>query len=241
VWLVKTDSNGDPQWNQTLGTGDAVSLLQTTDGGYAIAGQTENPNSNFMLLKVDSNGNLQWNRTYFHQDENSLCSVVQTSDGGYALGGWMWLRTNGGGPNIAIVKTNATGNMQWTQYYGAGTAFTMTKTSDGGFAIAGSKLVKVDAAGNEQWEIGLGEQPSSIIQTQDGGYAIAGEAYLNDTSQAWLAKIDAANTNQTTQPLVTPSPTIPEFPTWIILPLAVTTAVIVFMVIRKKSLNQSTR
>ena len=117
-----------------------------------------------------------------------------------------------GRPNIAIVKTNAMGNVQWTQYYGSGPVFSMTKTSDGGFAIAGSELVKVDAAGNEQWEIGLGGQASSVIQTQDGGYAIAGNANINQTaSGAWLVKINVANANQTTQPTTSPSSTVPEF------------------------------
>jgi hypothetical protein len=228
VWLVKTDSHGNPQWNQTLGEGQAYSLVQTTDGGYAIASDP-----NFLLIKADSNGNLQWNRTYGNPDKDEAYSVVQTSDGGYALGGWMWLRSNGGGPNYAIVKTDATGNMQWTQYYGAGPAWTMTKTSDGGFAIAGTKLVKVDAAGNEQWSINVKEFAYSVVQTRDGGYATAGSTSEN-TSQAWLAKIDAANTNQTTQPstspLVTPSPTNPEFPTWTIPPVLIIAVVAVVLV-----------
>lgn len=212
VWLVKTDSVGNQQWNQTLGVGKADSLVQTTDGGYAITGEPES--AQFMLLKTDTNGNLQLNETYGSSDEGSAYSIVQTSDGGYALGGWMWLRSNGGNPNIAIVKTNATGNEQWTQYYGVDTAGTITKTSDGGFAIAADILVKVDAAGSEQWGIGLlNQQAYSVIQTQDGGYAIAGQALLNGTTYASLTKINAATPNQTTQPSLSPSPTVPEFNT----------------------------
>ena len=210
VWLVKTDWKGNPQWNQTLDAGDGFSLIQTSDGGYAIAGEPDN--AQFMLLKTDPNGNLQLNETYGDSDEGWASSVVQTNDGGYAIGGYMWLRSNGGGPNIAIVKTDAAGSVQWTQYYGSGVVFSMTQTSDGGFAIAGDELVKADSFGNEQWEIGLGGQASSVIQTQDGGYAIAGYAAINQTvSGAWLVKIDVANANPTTQPTTSPSPTVPEF------------------------------
>ncbi len=42
-WLVKTDADGNMQWNQTYGGIDedkARVVIQTVDGGYVIAGQT---------------------------------------------------------------------------------------------------------------------------------------------------------------------------------------------------------
>lgn len=115
---------------------------------------------------------------------------------------------HGGGQNIAIVKTDAAGNLQWNQTYGAGEGYSMTKTSDGGFAIAGTKLVKTDAAGNMQWSLSFEgdnstNQAYSVIQTSDGGYAVAGSyAY------AWLAKINpVTSTNLTAQPSRSSSPT----------------------------------
>ena len=211
VWLVKTNSSGDLQWSQTYGLGDANSLIQTSDGGYAIAGQTLNPDSYYLLIKADSSGNLEWNTTYYHMDENFLCTVAQTSDNGYALGGWIWLRSNGGGPNMAITKTNSTGGEEWTDYYGAGSTFSMTKTNDGGFALAGNGLVKVDSSGNKQWATSLSGQPSCVIQTSSG-YAISGNSNINTTASGpWLTKIDVINPNQTTQPSNSPTSTVPEF------------------------------
>ena len=43
VWLVKTDADGDAQWDQTYGgtaSDVAYSVAQTTDGGYVVAGHT---------------------------------------------------------------------------------------------------------------------------------------------------------------------------------------------------------
>lgn len=43
LWLVKTDSAGNMQWNKTYGgTNDeyADSLVETSDGGYALGGST---------------------------------------------------------------------------------------------------------------------------------------------------------------------------------------------------------
>jgi hypothetical protein len=224
VWLVKTSSSGDLQWSKTYGLGDANSLIQTSDGGYAMAGQTLSPNPQYLLIKADSRGNLEWNTTYYHEDENSLCSVVQTSDGGYALGGWIWLRSNGGGPNMAITKTDSLGNEQWTNYYGKDLTFAMTKTIDGGFALASLQLVKVDNAGNQQWRwtIGFSGQPSCLIQTYDGGYALCGYSGYN-SSDPWLTKIDVANPNQTPQPSnsqsIKQTPSVPELSWLVILPL----------------------
>ena len=121
---------------------------------------------------------------------------------------------------MAITKTDSAGNEQWTNYYGAGSAFTMTKTNDGGFALAGQRLVKVDRAGSQQWAIGLSGQPSCVIQTSDGGFALSGNSNINTTATGpWMTKIDVTNLNQTTQPSNSPSPTatntpipIPEFP-----------------------------
>ena len=242
VWLVKTNSSGVLQWSKTYGLGDANSLIQTSDGGYAIAGQTLNPNSYYLLIKADSSGNQEWNQTYYHMDENFLCTVAQTSDNGYALGGWIWLRSNGGGPNMAITKTNSTGGEEWTDYYGAGSTFSMTKTNDGGFALAGNRLVKVDSAGNQQWSIGIsGGQPSCVIQTSDGGYSLSGNAESSDVP--WLTKIDVTNPNQTTQPSngpsATPIPThsVPEFSALVVLPLFLSMLLIAVILRHRKTAN----
>ena len=43
VWLVKTDSLGNQQWNKTYGGKEfdwASCVIQTKDGGYALAGST---------------------------------------------------------------------------------------------------------------------------------------------------------------------------------------------------------
>ena len=63
-WLVKTDSYGNIEWSQTHGgsEGDiAHSLVETSDGGYVIAGETSSfgaGGTDFWLVKTDEYGNI---------------------------------------------------------------------------------------------------------------------------------------------------------------------------------------
>ena len=182
IELIKTDSTGNQQWAKTVGTGHAHSLIQTADEGYALV--TYSTTADFLLTKIDSTGTVQWSKNYGGRDKNSASSVIQTSDQGFVVGGSIWLRSDGGGFNLAIVKTDPLGIETWTKYYGAGFMRGLLQTSDGGFAVVNNPLVKVDAEGNKQWELSLGNQTQiySAIQTQNGGYAVA----ENSGSRGWI-------------------------------------------------------
>ena len=61
-WLVKTDSYGNVDWNQTYGTADvevAESLVQTSDGGYTLAGNQQiwvHGEQKFLVVRTNIQG-----------------------------------------------------------------------------------------------------------------------------------------------------------------------------------------
>jgi hypothetical protein len=113
-WLVKTDEYGNMEWNQTYGgtwIDIAYALVETSDGGYAIAGSTESFGAgrrDFWLVKTDGDGNVEWNQTYGGAQHEVAYGLVTTSDGGYALAGGTW-SFGAGGEDFWLVKTDAQG------------------------------------------------------------------------------------------------------------------------------------
>ncbi len=145
AWLVKTDADGNVEWNQTYGGAEydtASALIATSDGGYALAGYTESfavGEKDFWLIKTDANGNMVWNQTYGGELADRLGSFIATSDGGYALAGSTNISEFGNG-DLWLIKTDADGNMEWDQIYGGegpDHANSLVATSDGGYAVAG--------------------------------------------------------------------------------------------------------
>jgi hypothetical protein len=224
VYVVKLDAKGNLQWTKTIGgeSGDSgSSLIQTSDGGYAIAGSTTSFGAgepDVYVVKLDANGNLQWTKTIGGKEWDEGHSLIQTSDGGYAIAGFTESFGAGGG-DVYLVKLDATGNLQWTKTIGGpkyDCGHSLIRTSDGGHAIAGFTysfgagkkdvyVVKLDATGNLQWTKTIGgesdDSGSSLIQTSDGGYAIAGFTYSFGAGKkdVYVVKLDATGNLQWTK------------------------------------------
>jgi hypothetical protein len=221
ILLIKTDANGNIQWAKTYGGGDgdgAFSVQQTSDGGYIVAGHTYSFGAgdfDIFLIKTDANGNLQWAKTYGGTYWDDARSVQQTSDGGYIVVG-LTNSFGAGGGDIFLIKTDASGNVQWAKTYGgtsADEAFSVQQTSDGGYIVVGLTnsfgagtedifLIKTDASGNLQWAKtyggAIGDRALSVQQTSDGGYIVAGltNSFGAGGLDIFLIKTDASGNVQ---------------------------------------------
>ena len=170
VWLIKTNGDGEIQWERTYGGNGSEtsrSVKQTNDGGYIITGNTDSFGSGYndaYLLKTDSQGNETWSQTFGGIGTDQGRNVVQTIDQGYMISGYTDSFGESGGFNFWLIKTDLSGNLEWQRYYGGSgddRAFCGTQTSDGGYAIAGYTnlggnsapdilLIKTDDLGNTE-------------------------------------------------------------------------------------------
>jgi hypothetical protein len=197
IYVVKLDSSGSVQWTKAIGGSyedEAHSIIQSSDGGYVVAGYTtsfEADWADIFVVKLDSAGNVQWAKTIGGSGSDGAYSITQSSDGGYAVAG----RTNrfgAGGWDFYVVKLDSSGNVQWAKTIGGSDwdeAYSIIQSSDGGYVVAGYTgsfgaggydmlVVKLDSSGNVEWTKTIGgdgyDEAYSIIQSSDGGYAVAG-------------------------------------------------------------------
>ena len=164
-WVVKVDSQGDLEWQNTIG-GSGDELLQfidpTMEGGYVLGGfsdsnisgdKTEDSQGfyDYWIVKLDENGTIEWQNTIGGNDYDMMFSVYQTADGGYIVGGNSQSGISGdktediigttSGTDYWILKLNVTGAIEWQNTIGgAGSEDfkNMLITDDGGYIIGGS-------------------------------------------------------------------------------------------------------
>lgn len=200
AYLIKTDSNGVFEWREEydfeMSADRANSVVQTSDGGYVIAGGTQafsvNYGYNAYILKTDALGNEIWLKTYGYPwpQEEDASHIIQTSDNGFLICG----KSSEDGlvnKDWYVVKTNENGDSLWQRRYG-GTyqegAQYACETSIGEFAITGTMyidgdwqafMMKYSLTGDTVWTQQWGTTDYTqneywIDQTADNGYIVAG-------------------------------------------------------------------
>jgi len=215
AWIIRLDREGNKVWDRTYGgshSDRANSLIQTTDGGYVVAGGTYSKGAGEVdawIIRLDREGNKVWDRTYGGSHSDRANSLIQTADDSYAVAGFTSSK-GAGGYDAWIIKLDSQGNQMWNRTYGgsrADMASSLIQTTDGGYAVAGytsSKgaggfdawILKLDNQGNLLWDRTYGgsqdDGANSIIQTTDGGYAVAGVTWSKGAGglDAWIFKIE---------------------------------------------------
>jgi len=160
-WIVKLDSIGDIEWQNTIGgTLEDVltAITQTEDGGYIVGGyslsgvsgdktEANIGDNDYWIIKLNSIGNIVWQNTVGGNSSDQLTDLIQTNDGGFLASGTSWSGISGDKtePNIGnqdywIIKLNSEGNIEWQNTIGGTNAdaqYGIMQTSDGNYLIGG--------------------------------------------------------------------------------------------------------
>ena len=202
--LVKTDAEGNVQWNKPLGVTGVREGVSSSDGGYLLVGNSKDTNGDDVawLLKTDEQGNILWNQKF--TGGFVVYTVIETADRGCALAG-NWKN------DFWFAKIDSNNNLQWSQTYSYGGpsdvhyVYAVAKTKDGGYALAGAGywlssngivpwMIKIDSQGHEKWNLPYGGTPhngySAVVQTDDEGYV------LTLSSSAGLVRTDTSGSER---------------------------------------------
>jgi len=168
--IIKTDNEGNPQWQKTLGSGftglDAYGYCSAQDslGNYYITGYVQSPVTgvDVLVIKLSPEGNIIWSKTYAAINRGETGRFIYPTDDG----------------NFLVLGD-----------------ITPCGSSD---AVSGFYLLKITPSGDTLWTKTYHSysHPISynIMKSNDGGYILGCWAYLQSVSRAILIKIDSAGT-----------------------------------------------
>ncbi len=198
---------------------DRVGGIVLTPSGNIVLGGVTNGldgelqsflgSSDFCLSEIAPDGTLNWVNHFGGSNYDYCTDVIPTSDDGYLLAGET--RSADGDVNSQygngdgwIVKTNATGDIEWSQNFG-GTQYDVfnaaAPSNDGNYLLAGNTLsddmdisnplgltdawlVKASANGNLLWSKNFGGTSSDyfndVTQASDGSIWAVGRSFSSD-------------------------------------------------------------
>ena len=215
--IMKLDSVGNLLWKRVyseehFGFGHAIQL--TSDGGFIVLGGINlYGDSDMWLMKTDADGNMIWEKIFGDRTPEVATAVIQTQDGGFLLGGWVLPADLN--KSMLLIKTDNNGNLLWAKQIPVGHAkeeYTNTlgidETTDGGYIIAGEKivsndkdawLVKTTTNGNILWDMTIGgaadEYSCGVAEIDDEHVIVVGstKSYGAGGNDMWLIKVSQGN------------------------------------------------
>lgn len=149
-WVAKLDAAGTITWQHSYGGSRddvATSVVQTTDGGYIIAGYSSSTDGDVVdhaptgvteswIVKITSAGAISWTRNLhnitadgsnLYSDNWAYC-IIQSADGGYVIGGQgsnflygvPWYPPVLVYRSAMLTKLNSAGAILWNRLYDGG-------------------------------------------------------------------------------------------------------------------------
>jgi hypothetical protein len=223
-WIVKTDSVGNVQWDNTIGGNlidQLMSVKQAQDGGYVLGGFSRSTISgdktevclggpDYWIVKTDAAGNIEWQNTIGGSTIDEFYALEATYDGGFLLGGFSWssisddkTENSRGAADYWVLKIDSLGNILWQKTVGGNDGdelYAIDQTFDGGVILAGRSISPISG---DKTENSIGVYDYWIVKLTDQFNSISGRAFgdLNSNLVQDFGEPDLTNlkiTEQTT-------------------------------------------
>lgn len=163
-WLLKTDSSGNPDWQEFYGSANTHTIFHAlcpTASGFAASGRFQNSptigDNNALVIEVDFQGTLLWQETFGAEHYDEASSLVGDQNNNLLITGC----TNASSADsVNVVKFDSERNMLWSKNYVHGSGYKIIESSNHHFVIAGVKfsnfksssyMLMIDSNGTEIW------------------------------------------------------------------------------------------
>ncbi len=161
------------------------------------------------IVKLSSKGDIEWQTNIGGSKDDVVSAIQPLANGGYIAAGFstsniIGATKNHGAKDYWVIKLKKSGIVEWQKSFGGSgeeMAYDIKATADSGYIVAGFSgsnngdvsgnhgdydcwIVKLNGAGNIQWQKSLGgkgiDVAESIDITKDNGYVVAGYSTSND-------------------------------------------------------------
>jgi len=155
-WLIRLDESGEEIWQKTIGSAgdeEARAVIQTTDLGFFVAGNTQNTEKGYgskdvLIVRLDKSGKEISQLILGGKGLDEVEKMIPTRDGGALL---------------SVYSRSGTGGSKRSEYYGEGDYW----------------IIKLSRDGKVEWEKSFGgtgdDHPRTLALTSTG-YLIGGES-----------------------------------------------------------------
>ncbi|MEO1450438.1 MAG: hypothetical protein AAFV07_12985 [Bacteroidota bacterium] len=216
AWVFQLNRHGEVMWSERYGgdyQDEARSVIQTRDGGFAVAGLTHSyavGKSDAWLLRLNAVGQLQWQQNYGGAHTEQAYTLAETDDEGFVLGGY-FARKDSFKADMLLIRTDRKGEGQWRRILrnkGNDVLERVRISPEGAIYAAGwgynprsrsldGKLFKFSAGGKIIWEQNFGEGGKDcfydllLTPKGTGQLTLVGQTSRKDhTAAVWLLQTD---------------------------------------------------
>ena len=202
AWLVKLAGGGDILWQKAIGGPDddeAASVVETGDGGLAMAGSTASygaGDEDMWVVRLDLLGSILWQKSMGASGQDGAVSAVHTGGGEIVSVGTL------GHEDMWAVKLGNGGEILWQKkigYTGEDVALSASGTWDGGLLVSGVTL-SFGAGGGDMWVARLNRDGAiagscPLIQDTEVSAQDSGATLQETTAAAEDSSVSAQDTH----------------------------------------------